>query len=164
MNNLEEEFKSRIFTSQADFDEYASQFLRATHTVTTKRSSKTNKDLATRHLFPYKDIRYTCVNFGSYKAKIVDGSRPGTHTGRIDCKYQFAVQLVPASEESATHLRVSKDHLFHNHVVSKATFDNHPKNRRLTAEEVKYCEEMFQVNSIFTHVFTQQEIWLKQLI
>ena len=29
-----------------------------------------------------------------------------------------------------------------------ATFNCHPRNRRLTAEEVKFCEDMFQVKNL----------------
>jgi hypothetical protein len=80
-NNL----KNKNFASQAEFEEYSGLFFKATHTVTSKRSSKQNEDLATSQLLPYRDIIYTCVNFGSYQAKVVDGSRPNTHTGHIDC-------------------------------------------------------------------------------
>jgi hypothetical protein len=123
--NLGQEILTRTFRSQIEFEAYLEVFQKNTHVCLRRRSSKTNKNVASSTQLPFKYMRYECIHYGLPRRNVKDGSRPNQKTNARDCKYHFVVEL-SKPEEGEPHLKLCGSHaLFHNHQTSHAVPTSH---------------------------------------
>lgn len=145
-----DEFVSRQYESQADFERALQSFSTQTFQLFSIRSSKENKDTETRARFDKKSMRYECVHYGLPRKNPHKKNLRLIKTMHTGCTAHFNVKLCRSKEANDGNnfvLKIVSSHFVHNHPVDEASFMMYARNRRLEPQDAEYASILLQIGN-----------------